>query len=103
MVAMTSTGNGPARSPTASNSSRRPMASQHPPTIWRTTGSRPAIALGLKTRLTRARKVSCIGGSIMMMLRSDAISSGSDDREFRSTPWLEENDCQSLWAATTSS
>ena len=66
-------------------------------------GSRPLIARGVNTRLTRARIRSCSGGSIMMIISSARIISGSLLSEDRSTPWVDEKPCQSRWAATTSS
>jgi hypothetical protein len=103
MREMISTGNGAEKAPTPSNSAASPMASANASTTSRTMGSRDCTARGVNTRLTRARSRSWSGGSIMMVLAQLRIVAGSDDGVCRSTPWLDENVRQSLWAAITSS
>ena len=69
MREITSTGNGPAKSATASNSGASETGSRKLQMTSRIIGSSAVTARGVNTRLTSARKRSCSGGSIMMMLR----------------------------------
>jgi len=97
MRQMISTGNGPLKSATASKGARQDAMTS------RTMGSSAPTARGVNTRFTNARSRSCSGGSIMMIDRYILMISGSVVRVDRSTPWLLEKVCQSLWAAQTSS
>jgi len=64
---MTSTGNGPARSTTASQAPAPARASRYRPITRSTTGRHSAMRRGVKARLTSLRMRSCIGGSIMII------------------------------------
>ena len=75
---MISTGNGPAKSATASNvvaSVERRRGSRR--STSRIIGSSAATARGVNTRLTSFRNRSCSGGSIMMMLVCFMLGFGS--------------------------
>ena len=103
MREMISTGNGPLKSATASKDSASSKGPRKDTMTSRTIGSRAPTARGVKTRETKARSRSCSGGSIMMMEAYIRMTSGSVCKVERSTPCAEENVCQSLCAAQTSS
>ena len=66
-------------------------------------GSSEVMARGVNTRLTSARRRSCSGGSIMMMVSKPATSSGSFFESVESSmPYALEKPCQSRCAVTTS-
>ena len=102
MVEMTSTGNGPEKSATRSNSSRSMSGSRCDRTTDRIIGSNASTARGVNTRLTSLRSCSCSGGSSMMMLVPRTGLWGSLSWSMV-TPCSLLNVFQSRWADTTSS